>query len=95
MKHSVIVNLPGVDKKYGGDIRNCLIANDNEELCGSDLSNIEDRTKRHYIYDYDPQYVEEMNIEGYDAHLSIAILAGSMTEDEAEFYKWYEKEKNK
>jgi hypothetical protein len=95
LKHSVIVNLPGVDKKYGGDIRNCLIANEGEELCGSDLSNIEDRTKRHYIYDYDPQYVEEMNIEGYDAHLSIAILAGSMTEDEAEFYKWYEKEKNK
>lgn len=95
LKHSVIVNLPGVDKKYGGDIRNCLIANEGEELCGSDLSNIEDRTKRHYIYDYDPQYVEEMNIDGYDAHLSIAILAKLMTEDEAEFYKWYEKEKSK
>ena len=92
LKHSVIVNLPGVDKKYGGDIRNCLIANEGEELCGSDLSNIEDRTKRHYIYDYDPQYVEEMNIDGYDAHLSIGLLAGLLTQDDIDFFKNFNKQ---
>ena len=92
LKHSVIVNLPGVDKKYGSDIRNCLISNEGEELCGSDLSNIEDRTKRHYIYDYDPKYVEEMNIDGYDAHLEIGLLAGLLTQDDIDFFKNFNKQ---
>lgn len=85
LQHSVVVNLPSVLKPYGEELRSCLMT-DNEDtiLCGSDLSNIEDRTKRHYIYNYDPQYVEDMNKEGYDAHLEIAILAGLLTRKQAE-----------
>lgn len=87
LKHKTIVNLPAVEKKYGEQVRELLIADEGAILCGSDLANIEDRTKRHYIYKYDPQYVEEMNIPGYDAHLEIAVLANFMTIDDMVFYK--------
>jgi hypothetical protein len=87
LKHTTVVNLPGVNKLYGKDIRSCLEAKENDFLCGSDLSNIEDKTKRHYIYKYDPQYVEDMNIPGYDAHLEIAILAGLLTKKQVENHK--------
>jgi hypothetical protein len=91
LQHAVVVNLPGVKKKYGKDVRGCLIADNGAELCGSDLSNIEDRTKRHYIYQYDPKYVEEMNVEGYDAHLEIGLLAGLLTQDDIDFFKNFDK----
>lgn len=90
LKHKVVVNLPAVEKKYGKEVRELLIADEGHVLCGSDLANIEDRTKRHYIYKYDPQYVEDMNIPGYDAHLEIAILAGFMTQEDANWYKDYD-----
>jgi hypothetical protein len=95
LQHKTIVNLPAITKKYGEEVRKCLIADEGYILCGSDLSNIEDRTKRHYIYDYDPEYVEEMNIPGYDAHLEIAILAGYITREDADFYKQFEKDKER
>lgn len=91
LKHKVVVNLPAVEKKYGKEIRSCLVANDDCVLIGSDMTNIEDRTKRHYIYKYDSKYVEDMNILGYDAHLEIAVLAEFMTIADMEFYKNYEK----
>ena len=90
LQHRVIVNLPGFNKPYGNEVRSCLIADDGKMLCGSDLSGIEDNTKRHYIYPYDPKYVEEMNIPGYDPHLDIAILAGFLTKEEADNHKLYE-----
>jgi DNA polymerase I-like protein with 3'-5' exonuclease and polymerase domains len=93
LKHKVIVNLPAVEKKYGKIVRGCIIAKPGNALCNSDLTNIEDRTKRHYIYKYDPKYVEDMNTPGYDAHLNIATLAGFMTEDDVEFYKNFDKSK--
>jgi hypothetical protein len=89
LQHRVVVNLPGFDKKYGTDVRGSLIADDGMMLCGSDLSGIEDNTKRHYIYKYDPDYVSTMSTEGYDAHLELGILVGFITKDESEFYKWY------
>ncbi len=92
LKHKVVVNLPAVEKKYGKEIRELLIADEGNILCGSDLANIEDRTKRHYIYKYDPKYVEEMNVPGYDAHLELGVLAGYMTQDDLEFYKAYKGE---
>jgi DNA polymerase I-like protein with 3'-5' exonuclease and polymerase domains len=92
LKHKVIVNLPSVDKAYGDEVRGCIIADEGHVLCGSDLSNIEDRTKRHYIYQYDPKYVEDMNTPGYDAHLEIAVLAGFMQKEDMDFYKWYDKQ---
>jgi hypothetical protein len=89
LQHSVIVNLPSVERKYGKELRGCLIADEGSILCGSDLSGIEDSTKRHYIYDYDPEYVEEMNVEGYDPHLELGNLANMISQDEIKFFKWF------
>ncbi len=95
LQHKVVVNLPGVDKKYGQEVRASLIADEGRYLCGCDLANIEDRTKRHYIYTYDPEYVEEMNSPSYDSHLDIAKLAGFITEEDAVFYKEIDEKKTK
>lgn len=91
LQHSIIVNLPGVDRKNGKEIRGCLIADEGSVLCGSDLSGIEDNTKRHYIFKFDPDYVREMSTEGYDPHINIAKLAGFLSEDEEKFFLWYSK----
>lgn len=94
LKHKTIVNLPAVSKDYGKDIRGCIIAKPGRILVGADLANIEDRTKRHYIYFYDPEYVETMNTPGYDAHLEIGVLAEFFTQEDADWYKWYEKQQS-
>jgi len=86
-KHKVVVNLPGVDKPYGSDIRGCLSSPEGYELVGSDMSSLEDRTKQHYMWDYDPDYVTEMNTEGFDPHLDIGVLAGMMSQTQADAYK--------
>lgn len=88
-KHAELVNLPKPDKAYAEDIRACLIAPEGYVLCGSDQSSLEDRVKQHYIYPLDPDFVNEMNQEGFDPHLAIAIEGGMVTEAEVEFYKWY------
>src|SRR5690606_17369841 len=59
-KHRVLVNLPKPDKPYGEDIRGALEAPEGYELCGSDMSSLEDRTKQHYMWPHDPDYVMEM-----------------------------------
>lgn len=87
MKHRIAVNLPGVDKAYGKIIRGVLIAPEGEELCGADMSALEDKLKRHFIYKYDPEYVKAMDTPGFDPHLDIAITANMMTVEEAEAYK--------
>lgn len=89
-KHQVVVNLPGVDKPYGPAIRGCLIAPDGYELLGSDMCSLEDRTGMHYQHQLDAAYVELKSAEGYDPHLQMAIEAGMITQDESEFYKWYQ-----
>lgn len=86
-KHRELVNLPGVDKPYGDIIRGCLIAPDGYELAGSDMCGLENCTKQHYMWDYDPDYVTEMSQEGFDSHLDIAVLAGMMTQEESDSYK--------
>lgn len=78
-KHRVVVNLPGVDKLYGADIRGCLVAPEGYELCGSDMSSLEDRTKQHYMWDYDPDYVRAMLAQDFDPHLDLAQFAGELT----------------
>lgn len=90
-KHRTIVNLPSVDKPYGADIRGCLIAPEGYELCGSDMSSLEDRTKQHYMYSHDPDYVKEMQADGYDPHIEMCVVANLMTKEEAEFFKWYKR----
>lgn len=93
LKHKIIVNLPAIYKKYGREIRGSIISPEGYTLIGSDLSNIEDRTKRHYIYKYDPKYVEDMNTPGYDAHLELGLLAGFLKQEDIDFYKKFEKDK--
>lgn len=78
-KHRVVVNLPGVDKPYGADVRGCLVAPEGYELCGSDMSSLEDRTKQHYMWPHDPEYVKEMMTPDFDPHLDLAQFAGALT----------------
>jgi hypothetical protein len=82
-KHKVCVNLPGIDKPWGKEIRGALIAREGYELMGSDIMSLEDMTKRHYIYPYDPDYVKEMDNPDYDAPLDLAIQAGRITKEDA------------
>lgn len=81
-KHTEIVNLPGVDKAWGQEIRGCLVAPEGCELCGSDMDSLEDNTKRHYMHKFDPEYVAEMSVDGFDAHLDLAKFAGAVTAQE-------------
>ncbi len=79
-----LVNLPGVSKAYGEEIRGSLIAEEGELLCGSDMVSLEDTTKRHYMYDYDPDYVNQMSVEGFDPHLDLALHGGAVTQQEVD-----------
>lgn len=91
MQHSKpVVNLPGVDKWYGEQIRGCLtIPNDDYIMCGSDVSGLEDNTKQHYIYFYDADYVNAMRVPGFDPHIDIAVLAGMVTKEDEVYFKWF------
>lgn len=86
-KHAGLVNLPKPDRPYASDIRACLIADDGHELCGSDQSSLEDRLKQHYLYRYDPEYVNQLMDPKYDPHLDIAVIARMMKQEEADAYK--------
>lgn len=100
LKHKKpIVNLPKVTKKGdlrdGQIIRECIIATDGHILCGSDISSLEDQTKRHYMWRYDPEYVTEQMAEDYDPHLDLAFRAGSLTLEQVAEHKLYAKTKGK
>jgi hypothetical protein len=86
-KHKVVVNLPGVDKPYGKDVRGVLVAPEGYELCGSDMCSLEDRTKQHYMYPYDPEYVKEMMTPDFDPHIDICVQGGLMSIEDAISYK--------
>ena len=86
-KHKTVVNLPKVGKPYGEEIRGALIADEGYELCGADMSGLEDRLKQHFIYPYDPDYVNEMSNDDYDPHLSLALLGGEVTLEQVAAYK--------
>jgi len=81
-----LVNLPGVDKPWGKEIRGSLIAPEGYVLCGSDMVSLESTTKRHFIYPYDPEYVAEMSQEGFDEHLDLAVKAGHLSSEDYDFY---------
>ena len=90
-----IVNLPKPSIYFGKECREVLvIPDDSYIMVGSDVSGLEDNTKQHYIYDYDPEYVEEMRVPGFDPHLDIGVLAGLITKEEEEFYKEIERKKD-
>lgn len=86
-KHTVIVNLPGVNKPYGKHIRECLIAEPGMILCGSDMSSLEDRTKQHYMFNYDPEYVRKMMTKDFDPHLDLAESDGALTQEQVTNHK--------
>lgn len=83
------VNLPKPGVYFGKEIREVLtIPNDSFIMIGSDVTGLEDNTKQHYIYPYDPKYVEEMRVPGFDPHIDIGVLAGLISKEEEEFYKY-------
>jgi len=88
LKHrKPIVNLPGVDAKWGKEIRGCIVApSENEVMCGADVSSLESCTKRHLMWEYDPDYVTEMSKEGFDEHLDLAKHASKITQEDIDRY---------
>lgn len=82
-----IVNLPKPGVFWGKECREVVEAPEGHLIVGNDISGLEDATKRHFIYPYDPKYVEEMNVEGFDPHTDIAVLAHLMTAEEEKEYK--------
>jgi len=81
-----LVNLPGVDKPWGKEIRGCLVAPEDHVLCGADMTSLEDTCKRHYMYNYDPDYVAEMSRSGFDPHLDLALHAGYASQSDIDKY---------
>lgn len=87
-RHKVFLNIPSLRKPYGKEIRGLLIArSDDVELMGADCSSLEDRTKQHFMWPHDPEYVKDMMTPDFDPHCDIAQEAGIMTADEVSAYK--------
>lgn len=85
LKHRApVVNLPKVDKPWGAEIRGSLVSPEGHSFLGSDMVSLESTTKRHYMFPYDPEYVEEMSKPGFDEHLDLAVHAGVITKEQAE-----------
>jgi len=88
---SPIANLPKYtgtkDIQDGYYIRGLLIAPEGYEICGSDMSSLEDRVKQLFLFPYDEQYVRDMMIEGFDPHLDLAVSGGALTQEQAEAHK--------
>jgi len=83
-----IANLCKISKPWGKEIRSLItVPNDEYILCGSDMTALEDSTKQSFMYFFDPEYVTQMRVPGYDPHLDIGVLAGLITEEESEYFK--------
>ena len=95
LRHTNVVNLPGVEKIYGKEVRGVFVANEGMILCGSDMSALESTTQDHYMYQYDPTYVHEKRTLGFDAHLDIAVLSGMLTKEQSDDHKLYSNTKGK
>lgn len=96
LKHAKpFVNLPKPSSPYGEFIRGVIVAPEGSVLIGSDVSSLEDKMKQISIYPYDPEYVEDMNRPGYDAHLDIGVRSGMISQDESDFFRWYKKKDKK
>jgi DNA polymerase I-like protein with 3'-5' exonuclease and polymerase domains len=48
------------------------------------MKGLEDRIKQHYIWEFDRGYVREMQKDGYDPHLTLAVSAGAITKEQME-----------
>lgn len=83
-----IANLPKPSVFYGKEIREVLeVPDDSYIMIGSDISGLEDNTKQHYIFPYDPEYVRDMQVPGFDPHTDIGVLAGLISKEDEEFFK--------
>ena len=92
MQHRVpLCNLPSVRVAYGEDLRSLLVCEDDEILLGSDLSSLEDRLKHHFQWKLDPEYVKTQMTDGFDPHNAIAVMAGLMSQEDADWYSSYKK----
>lgn len=87
LKHRRVVNLPNPRAPFAENIREVFIADEGGYLVGADLSGIEDATKQHYIYPFDPEYVKSMQTPDWDAHLDVCIRAGLLTEEQVADHK--------
>lgn len=92
--HRELVNLAGIDKPYGKEIRGILIAGDGKCLLGSDMSSLEDRVKHGLMLPYDPEYVATMQEEDFDPHILMALTAGMITQKEFNDFKRGQKSSN-
>jgi len=81
-----IVNLPKVGSAWGEEIRGCIVAPEGYTVCGADVVSLEDMTKRHYMKPLDPAYVEEMDVEGFDPHVKLLVVAGKITPEDYDFF---------
>jgi len=98
LSHKTVVNLPGVKKLYAKDIRACLFAPEGYTWVSADISGLEDATKLSEIYNFDPDYVNEiLTNPDWDPHLNIGMLSGKISESDVTWYieinKKIEKEK--
>lgn len=92
LKHAKpFVNLPKPTSPYGDLVRGVMIAPKGSILIGSDVSSLEDKMKQISIYPYDPEYVDDMNRPGWDAHLDIGLKSGMISPEESDFFRWYKK----
>lgn len=86
VQHREIVNLPGVGKPWGKEIRGLLISGKGQIFQGSDLASLEDRVKHDFMTPLDPDYVSKMMADDYDPHLTTALSAGMITQQEFDDY---------
>lgn len=54
------------------------------------MSSLEDNTKQHFMYFYDPEYVKTMRVPGFSPHLDIGVQGEMITQEESDFYTWYD-----
>jgi len=92
MQHKEYCNTPSTRVPYGSELRSLLVAREGHTLCGSDLSGVENYIKNHFQWHIDREYVKTQLSDGYCPHLSICVSAGMMSEEDAEWYKWYKKQ---
>lgn len=81
-----VANLPQPSSMYGDKIRSVLTCDEGKIMCGADVVSLEDTLKQHFIYPYDPDYVEEMQVDGYDPHIALALFSGKVSQEDVDLY---------
>lgn len=87
--HRTLVNLPSTSRPWGSEIRGLIIAPPGHVVMSVDVKNLESRTMQNSIIDLDEPYVRQMNSPDFDAHLDTSISVGLISQEDADFYKFY------